>query len=54
MGDQPIKRLLPTENNTNTEKMQTFVVSLEFEPMTPAFEWVKTFLSFLSFFIAFR
>jgi hypothetical protein len=44
MGDQPVARPLPTQENTNTEETRTDIyASKGFEPTIPAFEWAKTF-----------
>jgi hypothetical protein len=44
-GDQPISRLLPTQDNTHTEKMQTYVhASSGIQNHYPSvFELAKTF-----------
>jgi hypothetical protein len=42
MGDQPIARPLPTQDNTNTEKRcQASMPRVGFEPATPMFERAK-------------
>jgi hypothetical protein len=44
MGDQPVARLLPTHRTEQTQnkRIQTSMLSVGFEPMTPAFKEVKT------------
>jgi hypothetical protein len=43
MGDQPVARPLPTQDNTNTERTQTSMPPVGFEPTIPVFEMAKTF-----------
>jgi hypothetical protein len=40
MGGQPVTRLLPTQDNTNTD---TSMPQVGLEPMIPVFERTKTF-----------
>jgi hypothetical protein len=43
MGDQPLSRPLPTQDNTNTSKRtQTSMPKVRFEPTIPVFERTKT------------
>jgi hypothetical protein len=43
MGDQPVARPLPTQENTHREKKQTSMPRVGFEPTIPVFERPKTF-----------
>jgi hypothetical protein len=42
-GDQLVARLLPTQDDTNTEKTQTYVHFLGFEPTIQMFERAEVF-----------
>jgi hypothetical protein len=44
MGDQPVSRPILTQDKTNTERTQTSMLQVGFEPTIPVFEREKTSL----------